>query len=88
MALLVIKWREIERNMHRLKQYSRRKCIEITGIPRSITNDWLEEHVLLIFEKLSVLLERMNIVVSHRLGKTHRVIVKPLSRKDAQYILE
>ena len=79
---------EMERNMHRLEQYSRRECIEIAGIPSSITNNLLEEHVLLIFEKFDVVLEAMDIVACHRLGKTNRVIVKLLNRKDSQYILE
>ena len=56
---------EMERNMHRMEQYSRRECIKIIGIPRSITNDLLEEHVLLIFEKLGVVLETMDIVACH-----------------------
>ena len=56
---------EMERNMHRMEQYSRRECIEIVGIPSSITNDLLEEHVLLIFEKLGVVLETMDIVACH-----------------------
>ena len=56
---------EMERNMHRMEQYSRRECIEIVGIPSSITNDQLEEHVLLIFEKLG-----------YRLGEMNRVIFK------------
>ena len=78
----------MKRNMHRLEQYSHRECIEIAGIPSSITNDLLEEHILLIFEKLDVVLEAMDIVACHRLGKTNRVIVKLLNRKDSQYILE
>ena len=56
---------EMERNIHRMEQYSRRECIEIVGIPSSITNDQLEEHVLLIFEKLG-----------YRLGEMNRVIFK------------
>ena len=36
----------MEGNMKRFEQYSRRKCIEIAGIPSSITNDLLEEQVL------------------------------------------
>ena len=40
---------EMERNMHRLEQYSRRECIEIACIPSSITNNLLEEHILLVF---------------------------------------
>ena len=74
--------------MHRLEQYSRRECIETAGIPSSIRNDLLEEHVLLIFKKLDVVLEAMDIVAYHRLRKTNRVIVKLLNRKDSQYILE
>ena len=56
---------EMERNMHRMEQYSRRECIEIVGIPSSITNDQLEEHVLLIFEKVGVVLETMDIVACY-----------------------
>ena len=55
----------MERNMHRMEQYSRPECIKVIGIPSSITNDLLEEHVLLIFEKLGVVLETMNIVACH-----------------------
>ena len=44
----------MERNIHRLEQYSRYECIEIAGIPSSIRNNLLEEHVLLIFEKLGI----------------------------------
>ena len=56
---------EMERNIHRMEQYSCRKCIEIVGIPSSITNDLLEEHVMLIFEKFG-----------YRLGEMNRVIFK------------
>ena len=55
---------EMERNMHSLEQYSRRECIKIAGVPNSITNDLLEEHVILIFEKLGVVMEPMDIVAS------------------------
>ena len=47
----------MERNRHRLEQYSHHKCMEISDIPSSIMNNLLEEHVLLIFEKLDVALE-------------------------------
>ena len=79
---------EMKRNMHRLEQYSRHKCIEIAGIPSAITNDLLKEYVFLIFEKLDVVLEVMDIVACKRLGKTNRVIVKLLNCKDSQYNLE
>ena len=79
---------EMERNMHRLEQYCHRVCKEVEGIPSSITNDLLEEHVLLIFEKLHVALEEMDIVACHRLVKKNRIIVKILNRKYSQCILE
>ena len=79
---------EMERNMHRLEQYSRSECMEIAGVSNSILNYLLEEHVILIFEKLGVITEEMDIVACHSLGETSRVIVKSLNRKDAQNILE
>ena len=33
-------------------QYSRRECLEITGLPDNINNEDLEEKVLMIFEKI------------------------------------
>ena len=73
---------EMERNMHRLQQYG--EYGEIARLPNSITNNLLEEHVILIFEKLGVIME----VACHRLGETGRVIVKLLNRKDDQIVLE
>ena len=71
-----------------MEQYSRCECIEVVGIPSSITKELLEEHVLQIFGKLGVVLETMDTVACHRLGKRNRVIVKLLNRKDSQYIEE
>ena len=48
---------ETERNMPRLEQCLRCECIKIAGIPSSITNHLLEEHVILIFQKLGVVNE-------------------------------
>ena len=79
---------EMERHMHRPEQYLLRQCIEIAGVPSSITNDLLEEHVILIFEKLGVVMEVMGIIACHRLGETGKVIVKLLNRKDTQNVLE
>ena len=35
-------------------QYSRRECLEITGVPGSVRNDNLEEATIKIFDKLEV----------------------------------
>ena len=74
--------------MQRMKQCCRREFMEIVGISSSITNDLLEEYVLLILEKLGGVLETMDIAACHRLGKTKRVIVTLLNRKDSKDILE
>ena len=66
-----------------MEQYSRRECIEIAGIPLSITNNLLEEHVLLIFSKIGVNIDELDIAACHRLGSTDRTIVKLLNRKNA-----
>ena len=66
---------EMERNTHRLEQYSRLECIETAGVPNSITNDRPEEHVILIFEKLGVIMGPMDIVACHRLGESGRVLL-------------
>ena len=50
----------MKKNMQKLEQYSRCECIEIAGVPSSITNDPLEEHVILIFKKLRVVMEAMD----------------------------
>ena len=72
--------------MPRIEQYSRREWIEIAGVPNSIINDLLEEHGILIFENLGVVIETMEIVACQRLGETGRVIVKLVNRKEAQNI--
>ena len=74
--------------MHRMKQCCCRVFIEIVGIPSSITNNLLEEYVLLILEKLGGVLETMDIAACYRLGKKNIIIVTLLNRKDSKYILE
>ena len=46
----------LERDLHKMEQYSRQECIKIAGIPPSIMNDLLEEQVLLISMNLIQLL--------------------------------
>ena len=78
----------LERDLHKMEQYSWQECTEIAGIPLSIMNDLLEEHVLLIFSKIGVSIDELDIVACHRLGSTDRTIVKLLNRKNAVKSLE
>ena len=43
-------------------QYSRHECLEITGVPDSISNDDLEETTLKFFDKLDVTTDPLRIV--------------------------
>ena len=44
----------LERNCWGNNQYSRRECLEITGIPDSVSNDDLEKNTIKFFDKLNV----------------------------------
>lgn len=70
-----------------MEQNSQRECIEIARIPLSITNDLLEEHLLLIFSKIDFNIDKLKLAAFHRLGSTDRTIVKLLQRKDAVKLL-
>ena len=43
-------------------QYSRRECLEQSGLPESIKNSELEERALQLFKKLDVKVDSSNIV--------------------------
>ena len=45
------------RGGERDNQYSRRECLEITGVPDSISNDDLEETTIKMFDKLDVAID-------------------------------
>ena len=46
-------------------QYSRRECLELSGIPETIENKDLEGTVLGIFEKLDVMVDPGNVEDCH-----------------------
>ena len=58
-----------------MEQYSQPECIEIAEIPPRNTNNLLEEHVLLIFSKIGVSIDELDIVAYHRFDSTDRTIV-------------
>ena len=70
-------------------QYSRRECLELTGIPETSDNNTLESTVLKIFEKLEVNVDPSNVEDCHWISSKNspkRVIVKVSKRKDAPKI--
>ena len=74
---------DLERQCWANAQYSRRECLEVVGIPRSVDDNALEEKVIQVFEKVGC-----NIEACHGITKKNgRVIVKFSGRKDCQNVL-
>ena len=70
-------------------QYSRRECIEISGIPNSVKDDDLEGKVLEVFDKLGVVIKEENVEACHRIKQgSDRTIIKLSRRKDCQQIMK
>ena len=69
-------------------QYSRPECLEITGVPDSVSNDDLVETNIKIFDKLDVATDLSNIEDCHRLKSSEpkKVIIKFVRCKDANLI--
>ena len=78
----------IERRQYKIEQYSRRECIEIQGIPQSVTINNLEDTVIKIFEKIGISVNKRMIVACHRPRKTTKTIVKFANKKDAELVLK
>ena len=82
----------LERKCWENEQYSRRECIEISGIPQSIEQIDLERTVLKVFDKIDAPVDPQNIEACHRLksddnGRSNKVIVKFSKRKDMARIM-
>ena len=71
------------------EQYSRRECLEISGIPSHTEAGKLEETLLKVFEKLDVDVDPKNVEDCHWLktrNSSKKVIIKSSKRKDADKI--
>ena len=69
-------------------QYSRRECIEISGIPSSVPDKELEGKVIEVFDKLGCNVNEHSIEACHRIKKgSDKTIVKFNKRKDCQQIM-
>ena len=78
-----------ERQCWENAQYSRRECIEISGIPNSIKDDDLEGKVLEVFDKLGVVIKEENVEACHRIKQSSdRTIIKLSRRKDCLQIMK
>ena len=80
----------MERRCYANEQYSRRECLEISGIPASVADKDLESKVLEILEEIDVPIDPTLVEDCHRLpskGSSKKVIVKLNRRKDIHRIL-
>ena len=81
----------VERKCWANEQYSRRECLEISGIAESIQDDDLDDCVLKIFNDCDTPVDPVNTEAFHRLkSKTrpNRVIIKLSKRKYVFSILQ
>ena len=78
---------ELERSIHKLEQYSRTECVEITGIPWDIPHVILEGVVIKLPNKIDVSLIKNDMVACDRLANSDRAIIKVLNRNHAEQIM-
>ena len=78
-----------ERKCWANEQYSRRECLEISGIPESVSGNTLEDKIQGVLCGIDVEVDTENIESCHRLkgkGSKGKVILKLSKRKDAEKI--
>ena len=82
--------RILERKCAANEQYSRRECLEISGIIDSIPSNNLEETVLKILNETRVTLNSRDVEACHRLNQKanpKKVIIKLSKRKDVARVM-
>ena len=77
---------ELERQHHKLEQYTRSECLDFSGIPNSVAPKDLENFILPLLQEIGINLDKSRIIACHRLENTNRMIVKFLNRKDAENV--
>ena len=72
------------------EQYSWRECLEISGIPESVSDNALEDKIQGVLHGIDVKVDTENIESCHHLkekGSKAKVILKLSKRKDAEKII-
>ena len=80
----------MERSCYANEQYSRRKCLEISGIPASVADNGLESKILEILEEIDIPIDPNLVEDYHRLpskSSPKKVIIKLDRREDIRRIL-
>ena len=78
----------LERQCWANNQYSRRECLEISGIPENIENKDLQNLTLQIFEKIHISVDPENVEDCHcvKTQRSKKVIIKLSRRNNANKI--
>ena len=86
--LLVNRIKILEMDLLKSEQYSRRECLDISGMDKDVKDDELEGKVCELLKSLSVEIKSENdIQACHRYGRHKNVIVKFSNRKTIGKIL-
>jgi len=80
--LLRTRIKDLEIRSAKAEQYSRRECLEISGIPKTVPDDVIEGKVLNIFREIGVTIRQEDVEACHRIGDHGGTIVKLSKRKD------
>ena len=86
---LYLKMKFLERQCWANKQSSRRECLEISGVPESVTDNDLEGNVLKLLEKIDVAVHPDHIEACHWIESNagpKKVIIKMSQHKNAHKI--
>lgn len=87
-SLLQKKTQALERQLLASQQYSRRECLDFSGIDKDVTDSDLEEKVVEILSNIDINIDADNdIQACHRIGRQGNVIVKFSNRKIVGKIL-
>ena len=85
---LSIRLVNMERQCWTNAQYSKRKCLEVVGIPKEVERKDFESKVLSVPEKVDSKIDPDNFEDCHQLSKkSDNVIIKFSRRKDCQHVL-
>ena len=85
--LLVDRIQKLETDLLKAEQYSRRECLDITGINSAVKDDELEDKVCDLLKDIGVNIEKdSDIQACHRYGKKGCVIIKLSNRKKVHEI--
>ena len=77
----------LQRKCAENEQYSRRECIELVGIPKSVKDEDLEKTVCDLLDITNASVKPESLQACHRLKKKDRVIVKFKDRKQCLHVL-